>query len=37
MLLSAPELFAEDDGRVLAVWCLEGEDKTFYVTERQVE
>ena len=37
LLLRASELFAEDDGRVHALYCLRGEDVAFYVGERQVE
>ena len=35
--LRATELFAVDDGRVHAVYCLRGGDVTFYAGERQVE
>ena len=37
LLLRASELFAEDDGRVHAVYCLRGGDVVFYAGERQVE
>ena len=37
LLLRASELFAEDDGRVHAVYCLRGGDLAFYAGERQVE
>ena len=37
LLLRASELFAEDDGRVDAVYCLRGGNVAFYAGERQVE
>ena len=37
LLLRASEVFAEDDGRVHAVYCLRGGDVAFYAGERQVE
>ena len=37
LLLRASELFAEDDGRVHAVYCLRGGVVAFYAGERQVE
>ena len=37
MLLSASELFAEDEGGVHAVYCIKREDDAFYAGERQVE
>lgn len=37
MLERASELFAEDDGRVHALYCVRGGDVTFYAGERQKE
>ena len=37
LLLRASELFAEDDGRVHAVYGLSGGDVAFYEGERQVK
>ena len=37
LLLRASELFAEDDGRVHAVYCFRGGDVAFHSGERQVE
>ena len=37
LLLRASELYAEDDGKVHAVYCLRGRDVAFFVGERQVK
>lgn len=37
ILLRVSELFAQDDGKVHAVYCLRGKEVEFYAGERQME